>query len=386
MPLKESSTLDRKSVSLNKGLDTLTGFSVQVTLLQPNGLQSLFSHTLISTIAILHLTILWSCSDPSQEMGPRTEPISSCPAPGSGISVSGLYGEHEDANPTTARTLVLMGGGKEDDQASELFLDSTNGGDIVILRASGSLTSYPNYFMSNLSPHIRPNSALTVLTSSPQNATDPTVSCWMNRAEGIWLAGGNQWDYLGGWPVEFKLFLGQLAGKNVSIGGTSAGAVSLGEAAFDAQHGTITSQEALTNPSNSKISISYPSFYQPELENILIDSHFSERNREGRLLAFLARFKLEKDRPTVLGVGLDEGVAVVIHADKFEIFAPLGRYAWIYEISGPVALTTGTPLNLTAIHRVKLADKDQGDWPIQVRSLEHEELVVIDGIVSKKGI
>jgi len=373
-------------VSLDKDLDILTKSSVQVTLQSLDAVSFQVGTVPTLWILILCMTSLLSCSDPSQKMGPRLEPITGCPDPGIGTSIGGLYGNTQDVDPQTQRALVLMGGGREDDRAAKLFLESTNGGDIIILRASGSLTSYPNYFMSTLSPWVVVNSALTVLTSSPQKAMDPAITCRLKKAEGVWLAGGNQWDYLGGWPQEFKALLGQLATENVSMGGTSAGAVSLGEAAFDAQHGTITSPEALTDPSNSKISISYPSFYQPELENILIDSHFSERNREGRLLAFLARFKLEKDRSTVLGVGLDEGVAVVIHADKFEIFATLGRHAWIYELSGPVALTNGTPLNLTAIHRVKLADKDQGDWPIQVRSLEHEELVVIDGIVSKKGI
>ncbi len=368
-------------MNLIKGLDTLTEFLAQVTLLHLNEPQRLIDRGIILTTGALCLIILWSCSDPTQEVGPRFNPTSECPDASAGIVIGGLYGNERNVKPVTQRTLVLMGGGSEDDEASQAFLDSTRGGDIVILRASGSLTSYPNYFMSTLSPQISPNSALTVLTSSPQKASDPAVTCWLNRAEGVWLAGGNQWNYLGGWPTQFHSFLSSLVATNISIGGTSAGAVSLGEAAFDAENGTITSQAALADPLGNKVSISYPSFYQPELYNTLVDSHFSEREREGRLLVFLARFKQEKNRSAVFGIGLDEGVAIVISEDQFEIFAPMEKHAWIYELSGTISLTSGSPLNLANIFRIKLADQSQGTWPIQVQSIEHEELVVIDGSI-----
>ncbi len=371
-------------MNLSEGPDTLTEFSAQVTLLQLNESRLLIHRSIILAVAVLCVTISWSCSDPAQEMGPRIDPTPECPDPSTGIVIGGLYGNEKNVNPMSQRILVLMGGGSEDDEASKLFLEATNGGDIVILRASGSLTSYPNYFMSTLSPQIPPNSALTVLTSSPQQASDPAVRCWLNRAEGVWFAGGNQWNYLGEWPAQFQLFLNSLAEKNISVGGTSAGAVSLGEAAFDAENGTITSAGALADPLGNKVSISYPTFYQSELHNTIIDSHFSEREREGRLLVFLARFKQEQNRSTVLGVGLDEGAAIVISEGQFEIFAPMGKHVWIYEVSGTISLTSGSPLNLANIFRVKLSDQTQGIWPIQIQSMDYEELVVIDGSVSIK--
>ena len=134
----------------------------------------------------------------------------------------------------------------------------------------------------------------------------------------------------------------------------------------------------------NKVSISYPTFYQSELHNTIIDSHFSEREREGRLLVFLARFKQEQNRSRVLGVGLDEGAAIVISEGQFEIFAPMGKHVWIYEISGTISLTSGSPLNLANILRIKLSHQTQGAWPIQVQSMDYEELVVIDGSVSIK--
>jgi cyanophycinase-like exopeptidase len=160
----------------------------------------------------------------------------------------------------------------------------------VILRASGSLTSYPDSFTLALSPSVAPSSAVTVLTSVPASADDPSVLCWVGGAEAVWLAGGNQWDCLGRWPPELH--------------------TSLGEATFDARFGTETSAEALADALRPEASLSYPSFAAPELHGVLVDSHFSDRDHEGRLLELLARLLEEKERSQVMGIGLDEGVAV----------------------------------------------------------------------------
>jgi hypothetical protein len=167
------------------------------------------------------------------------------------------------------------------------------------------------------------------------------------------------------------------------VGGTSAGAVSLGEAAFDAQFGTVTSAEALADPLRPEVSVSYPSIAQPELMGVLVDSHFQDRGREGRLLAFLARFLQDKGRDQVVGVGLDEGVAMVIQGSTFQIFAPAGQSAWIYRATGPAVLQAGMPLGLSGIQRVRLDHGAQGAWPLDFGALVTTELQVVDGVVTQ---
>ena len=63
-----------------------------------------------------------------------------------------------------------------------------------------------------------------------------------------------------------------------------------------------------------EVSLTRPVFAQPELDGILVDSHFMDREREGRLLIFLARFLADRGAGPVVGVGLDEGVALTIEA------------------------------------------------------------------------
>jgi hypothetical protein len=68
-----------------------------------------------------------------------------------------------------------MGGGSEDDAAATLFVESASGGDIVILRATGSTTSYPSYFVQTLSPNPGPASAITIRTDQPASAGHEAV-------------------------------------------------------------------------------------------------------------------------------------------------------------------------------------------------------------------
>ena len=65
---------------------------------------------------------------------------------------------------------------------------------------------------------------------------------------------GNQWDYLGRWPSELHDSLAVVEERGATVGGISAGAVSLGEGAFDARYGTVTSDDALAAPMRRELS------------------------------------------------------------------------------------------------------------------------------------
>ena len=333
------------------------------------------------TSSTLLISLFVGCGPVSTESEGTYEALDPCPVPGPGVSVGGLIGSGGDALVTPTRVLVLMGGGAEDDLASRHFVESAGGGDIVILRASGSLTSYPSYFTATLAPQPFPETVVTLLTVIPQEGADPAVLCWINRAEAVWLAGGDQWDYLGLWPPELHTALSKVSERAGAVGGTSAGAVALGSATFDAQFGTVTSEAALENPLAATVSISYPTFGQPELSGVLVDSHFRQRSREGRILAFLARFMWEKDRSSVVGIGLDEGVAVILENDSLEVFTQGQDSAWFYELSSPVSLTPGAALNLPHLRRIKLGAGNRVSWPLDFDSLDAEQIHVDDGVV-----
>jgi len=332
-------------------------------------------------IAAMLLFCLTACGAPTTDFIPDETPVDRCPDPGAGIEIGGFDGTGADTNRRPHRRLVLMGGGREEDTAARLFVDASVAGDIVVLRTSGSLTSYPEYFIGFLAS-VTPATVITIRTSNPEAGADPAVLCRVARAEAVWLAGGNQWNYLGRWPTALHEALAEVAERDAAMGGTSAGAVSLGEGAFDAQFGTVTSRDALDNPLRPEVSLSRPVFAQPELDGVLVDSHFTDRGREGRLLVFLARFLADRGEGPVVGVGLDEGVALMIEAGGYEVTSRGSGAAWMYEVAGPAMLAPGVPLSLDGIRRVRLPAGSVGPWPLSFDERGDVRVMhVADGVV-----
>lgn len=336
------------------------------------------STVLVSLAAMPALT---ACA----ESGPTTSVDGSpegCPDAGAGTTIGGFAGSGSDATASPVRRLVLMGGGPEEDGAARRFVEAAAGGDIVVLRATGSLTSYPDYFSAELSPSPHPASVTTIRTDTPPLADHPSVLCRLDRAEAIWLAGGSQWDYLGRWPHPVHVAIREAWRRGAALGGTSAGAVSMGEAAFDARHGTVTSTEALADPADASVSVGPSNMPQPELRNMIVDSHFTERAREGRLLAFLGRLLAQHRSGSFVGIGIDEGVALEIEDNSYRVSSARGGAVWMYEATGPAVAQPGRPLSLDGVRRVRLADGASGRWPFLFEEAERvQELVVEKGVV-----
>jgi len=207
--------------------------------------------------------------------------------------------------------ICLMGGNKEVDNAMRWFLNQANQGDILVLRASGS-DGYNDFMFSQLGVTI--NSVTSIVMDSRDGSFHPYLRDQIEKAEGIWFAGGNQWKYVDFWkdtPID-SLIQDAVQNRNVVIGGTSAGMAILGEYVFSAEKGTFTSSEALENPYHDQVTIDTFRFFSlPILEGVITDSHYSQRDRQGRHVALLAR--VAKDKSILpKGVGLDENTAITI--------------------------------------------------------------------------
>jgi len=212
-------------------------------------------------------------------------------------------------NPTGG--ICMMGGRGEHDDAMRWFLQRADGGDVLVLRASGS-DGYNNYFYSQLGVTI--NSVETIVVHNAQASYEDYIHNKINNAEAIWFAGGDQWNYVNYWrgtPIA-TLINQAIAERNIVIGGTSAGMAILGGYYFTAQNGTITSNEALNNPYHSKMRLSAAPFLDiPILSNVVTDSHFNNPNRKGRTVTFMAR-ALQDDGFSLKAITCNEYTAVCI--------------------------------------------------------------------------
>jgi cyanophycinase-like exopeptidase len=227
---------------------------------------------------------------------------------------SWIVGDALDANVVAEGGICLMGGASDNDDAMRWFLQQCNGGDVLVLRASGA-DGYNNYLFSDLGVAV--NSVETILFNNAAASNETYVKQRIEQAEGIWIAGGDQWNYVSYWrdtPVDSLINKG-IAERNMVIGGTSAGMAIQGEYYFTAQNGTVSSATALSNPYNASVTTSnLPFIENPYLQGVITDTHYDNPDRKGRHMVFLAR-TLQDQQQKIKGIACDEYTAVCIDTD-----------------------------------------------------------------------
>ena len=207
--------------------------------------------------------------------------------------------------------VCLMGGATEDDEAMKWFLNRADGGDVLVLRTSGS-DGYNDYMYSQLG--ITLNSVETIVFNGTFAVNDTYIHQKIKQAEAIWFAGGDQWNYISFWrdsPIDSLINEG-IENRDVVVGGTSAGMAILGNPYFSAQNGTVTSGIALSNPYHSDVTVDNTPFLDaPFMGNVISDTHYDDPDRKGRHMVFLAR--MVKDNGVIAkGIACDEHTAVCI--------------------------------------------------------------------------
>ena len=247
--------------------------------------------------------------------------------------------------------LLLLGGGDRDAEAMRWFFAKAGNGHIVVLRASYGGEIGQEFY----SERGGVRSVETWVFADRSAATDPRMLASLRRADGIFIAGGVQSRFVRFWkgtPVAAALDAHVAAGK--PLAGTSAGLAMLGEQLYGAMDGgSLTSDEALADPFGRANTIERDFLHLPLLEGIVTDTHFKERNRLGRLFAFLAKAQSQAPvgkRP-YLGLGVDEDAAVAVEADgtaRVHASAP-GGGAWLVDGSALRKLARNGPLRAVRV-------------------------------------
>ena len=264
------------------------------------------------------------------------------------------YAEYSVGNPDakrpnkTAGGLMLMGGGEWDYDAFRWFIQRAGGGHIVVLRASGEGQNGEEIYHKIGGVQ----SVRTFVISDRKASTEKHLLNAIRSADGIFLGGGDQSNYVRYWkgtPVADLINRHVAAGK--PLGGTSAGLAVQGEYLYGAMDGgSVTSEEAMADPLGPKVTIETGLFRLPYMGNIITDSHFAARDRLGRLVAFVTKANSLKRPGTapVTGIGVDEETALVIDDKGFgRIFSMNGGSAWLVSPDPATAPREGIPLNVT---------------------------------------
>ena len=277
-------------------------------------------------------------------------------------------GNTNDTTTIPSGGICLMGGASEEENAMIWFLEQANGGDVLVLRASGS-NGYNNYLYSDLGVSV--NSVETIVFNNSTAANEIYIHQRIQQAEAIWFAGGNQWNYISYWrnnQIE-NLINNAISNRNIVVGGTSAGMAILGGYYFSAANGTVTSATALSNPFDGDITVDSVSFIENAyLSNVITDTHYDNPDRKGRHLVFLARILVDYGIKAK-GIACDEYTAICIDTNGIaKVFGDAPTYDDnAYFIQTNCELTSVVPENCSLGNPL---DWNLGNEAIQVYSVK----------------
>src|SRR3954470_14856375 len=136
----------------------------------------------------------------------------------------------------------------------------------------------------------------------------------VRRAGAVFFTGGDQLrltSQLGDTPV-FQA-IQKLYHDGGVVAGTSAGASVLSDTML------VSGQSSASPKAGDAIQMA-PGFAL--IEGVVVDQHFAERGRTGRLLAAIAQ------NPKSLGLGIDEDTAVVVERGRFKVVGSGGVYVF----------------------------------------------------------
>jgi cyanophycinase len=203
-------------------------------------------------------------------------------------------------------TILIAGGGDLPLDLYRTFVKLAGGtaSRIVVIPTADARDLYPSDW-EGLEPFLLAGSrSVRVLhTRSRERANEDDFVAPLESATGVWIMGGSQWRltdaYLG---TRVQQELQSVLDRGGVVGGTSAGASVL---ASYLVRGTPDHDE---RPSEPGYDVGFGL-----LRGVAVDQHVIARSREGELIRVLDAY------PQLLGIGLDEGTAMVISGDLAKV-------------------------------------------------------------------
>ena len=282
--------------------------------------------------------------------------------------------------------LMLEGGGDWPYKAFAWFVAKGGHGHVVILRASGG-----DDMQKELYTEVGGVASVqTLVFHSRAAASDPKVLAIVRHADAVFIAGGDQSNYVRYWkgtPLNAALNAHVAQGK--PIGGTSAGLAILGAYAYGAMDGgSITSAEAMRDPLGPGMTMVGDFMRLPNMQRVVTDTHFHVRDRLGRLIAFVANLR-HAGHADVVGLGVDQEAALCVDGQGIgRLFTTTNGFAWLVQPDGsPQRIEAGRPLSYRGTRVTGIGTQSR----IDLRDFKVEQPVfqavadIDDGVLTLRG-
>ncbi|BCJ87420.1 cyanophycinase [Effusibacillus dendaii] len=211
---------------------------------------------------------------------------------------------------SNSRGKLVVIGGAEDKQGECLILREfvrLAGGSnarIVVITVATELPLEVGAQYLEVFDRIGVEDVRTFDVSNRENANAASAAKAIEQATGVFFTGGDQvriTNLLGGTKID--MILHKRHEEGMILAGTSAGASMMSNT-------MIIEGVPETNP---RLGIVEMGPGMEFISGVVIDQHFAQRGRIGRLLSAVAQY------PHHLGLGIDENTAVVVDGNEFEV-------------------------------------------------------------------
>lgn len=206
-------------------------------------------------------------------------------------------------------TLIIIGGGERKDEEERIILKEVarqaDGGSLVVITVA---TEEPEETWKEYQTIFRKLGVKKVKhldVRLREEATLPENVGLLDDAKVVFFTGGDQLkitSQLGDSPVYQRIE--QIYAAGGTIAGTSAGASVMSETMLISGDGEKSHKVGEVLGMAPGLGL---------IQDVVVDQHFAERGRLGRLLAAVAQ------NPRQLGLGIDENTAVVVEGDRLRV-------------------------------------------------------------------
>ena len=235
--------------------------------------------------------------------------------------------------------LVIVGGNLSDSSIYAKFMELAGGPDasIVIIPTAGNdeyLIEQGGIEKTKKRFQKQGFKNITILhTRNTEEANSEVFYAPILKAEGVWFSGGRQWRLVDSYfNTKTHEALLKLLDRGGVIGGSSAGASIQGSYLV---RGDTKTNVVMMGDHEQGLGF---------ITNCAIDQHLLALNRQFDI------FEILEAHPELLGIGLDENTAIVVHGDEFEVIG-----------ESFVALYDGTMCRFI---------RDKKDWSIERPEIE----------------
>ena len=231
------------------------------------------------------------------------------------------YGQNDQNGITTGPEkgyLIIVGGNLSDSSIYAKFMELAGGPDapvVIIPTAGDDEFLFEHHGLEKIEERFADHRFrnITILhTRNPEEADKKEFYEPLEKAAGIWFTGGRQWRLVDAYMnTKTREMFFKLLERGGVIGGSSAGA---------------SIQASYLVRGDTKTNVVMMGDHQEGfgfITQCAIDQHLLALNRQFDV------FEILEAHPGLLGIGLDENTAIVVHGHEFEVIGE--SYVAIYD-------------------------------------------------------